>query len=171
MPSMKVENILASVEVLIVDDNPFIRKLVRNLLVTFGVKSIAEAPDGLAGLEYIRLHAPDIVILDWEMPMVNGAEFLRIVRSPATFPVPDVPIIMLTAHLERWRVLEATKLGVNEFVAKPVSGKVLLERIVSIIAKPRPMVSRDGRYVPEPRRSAMAHAGGRFERREDFAVA
>lgn len=156
----KVDQLLASVDVLVVDDNQFMRKLVRNILINIGVKTIFEAPDGLSGLEAIRQHGPDIVILDWEMPMLNGGELMRIVRNPAAFPVHDVPVIMLTSHLERWRVMEAARLGVNEFVAKPVSGKMLLDRIVSIIARPRAMVRRDGYYGPEPRRPAP-DAGGR----------
>ena len=99
------------------------RKVVRNMLVNLGVKNIHEAPDGIAGLEAIRIVAPDLVILDWEMPLLNGAELVRIVRSPGVFPVPDVPIIMLTGHVERWRVIEASRLGVNEFLKKPVSGQ------------------------------------------------
>ena len=64
---------------------------------------------------------PDVVILDWEMPSPNGPEFVRRVRSPYEFPQPDVPIIMLTGHGERTRVEEAVRLGVNEFLLKPVS--------------------------------------------------
>lgn len=150
--SKKAEQLLSSVDVLIVDDNQFMRKVVRNILMNIGIRTVHEAADGVSGLELIRLHAPDIVILDWEMPMLNGAEMLRIIRNPKTFPVPDVPIIMLTSHLERWRVMEATRLGAHEFVAKPVSGRALLERIISIIVKPRPMVQIDGYYGPEPRK-------------------
>ena len=62
------------------------------------------------------------------MPLLNGAELVRIVRSPGVFPGADVPIIMLTGHVERWRVIEASRLGVNEFLRKPVSGKALLDR-------------------------------------------
>jgi two-component system chemotaxis response regulator CheY len=111
--SKKAEQLLSSVDVLIVDDNQFMRKVVRNILTNIGIKTVHEAADGLAGLEHIRVHAPDIVILDWEMPMLNGAEMLRIVRNPRSFPVPDVPISILTSHLERWRVMEATRLGVH----------------------------------------------------------
>jgi CheY-like chemotaxis protein len=150
--SKKVEKLLHAVEVLIVDDNQFMRKVVRNLLVNLGVKNIYEAADGIAGLEAIRMFAPDIVILDWEMPLLNGAELTRIVRSPGVFPVPDVPIIMLTGHVERWRIEEAKRLGINEFLKKPVSGKALLDRMVAILAHPRPMIRRGEYYGPEPRR-------------------
>ena len=150
--SMKVEKVLQSIEVLVVEDNQYMRKVVRNILVNLGIKNIHEAADGIAGLEAIRMFAPDMVILDWEMPLLNGAELVRIVRSPGVFPVPDVPIIMLTAHVERWRVVEATRLGVHEFLKKPVSGKSLLDRMVSILNNPRPMVRLGDYYGPEPRR-------------------
>jgi CheY-like chemotaxis protein len=148
----RVETLLQDIEVLVVDDSPFMRKLVRNILNNIGVKNTIEAVDGLTGLEAIRLYAPDIVILDWEMPLLTGAELVRIVRSPGVFPMPDTPIIMLTAHVERWRIAEANRLGVNEFLKKPVSGKVLLDRIVSILLNPRPMVRIGDYYGPEPRR-------------------
>src|SRR5262245_31029099 len=150
--SKRVEKLVQSIELLIIDDNQYMRKVIRNLLVNLGVKNIHEAGDGIAGLEAIRMFAPDIVVLDWEMPLLSGAELVRIVRSPDVFPIPDVPIIMLTAHVERWRVVEATRLGVNEFLKKPVSGKSLLDRMVAILADPRPMVRVGEYYGPEPRR-------------------
>jgi CheY-like chemotaxis protein len=149
----KVEALLQNITVLVVDDNAFMRKLIRGILTNLGVKSTHEAADGLAGIEAIRMFAPDIVVVDWEMPLLNGAEMVRIVRSPGVFPQPDVPIIMLTGHVERWRIVEATRLGVHEFLKKPVSGKALLERMVSILVQPRQMVRIGDYYGPEPRRS------------------
>jgi DNA-binding response OmpR family regulator len=154
VPSSLWKHIQAKVQVLrvlVVDDSQYMRKLVRNLLMNVGIKDVHEANDGIAGLEAIRALSPDIVILDWEMPLLNGPEMVRIVRSPGVFPVPDIPIIMLTAHGERWRVVEAVRLGVNEFMVKPVSAKGLLERIVSIMASPRPIVQVGDYYGPEPR--------------------
>ena len=147
-----VEKMLQAINVLIIDDNQYMRKVTRNLLVNIGVKNIHEAADGIAGLETIRALSPDIVLVEWEMPFLNGAELLRIVRSPGVFPVPDVPIIMLSRFGERWRVMEAMRLGVNEYLIKPVSGKALLDRMVSILSNPRPMVHFGDYYGPEPRR-------------------
>lgn len=146
------EEIVQSAAVLVIDDNQFMRKLVRNLLVNVGVKNVHEAGDGIAGLEAIRSLSPDIVVLDWEMPFLNGAELVRIVRSPGVFPFPDVPIIMLSGHGERWRVVEAARLGVNEYLRKPISAKALLDRLLTILAKPRPMVQFGNYYGPEPRK-------------------
>jgi two-component system, chemotaxis family, chemotaxis protein CheY len=143
---------LTALRVLIVDDDATMRRVARSLLQTIGIKNIQEAGDGRSGLDAICTLAPDVVILDWEMPRPNGPEFVRTVRSPETFPFPDVSIIMLTAHGERSRVVEAVNLGVNEFLVKPVSTKALLGRLVSLIANPRRMVRNGDYYGPEPRR-------------------
>jgi DNA-binding response OmpR family regulator len=107
----------------------------------------------------IRAVAPDVVLVDWEMPGIDGAEFVRQVRSPATFPHPAVPIIMLTGHGERSRVLEAVRLGVHEFLLKPVSSGALQARILSVLTKPRGMVKRGDYYGPELRRASSYKPG------------
>ena len=148
----EIEARIQSLGVLVVDDNPYMRKIVRNLLMNVGVKEVFEAGDGIAGLDAIRTVAPDLVVLDWELPLLNGAEFVRIVRSPGVFPTPDIPIIMLSSHGERWRVVEAVRLGVNEYLRKPVSAQALLDRMISILAKPRASVQLGDYYGPEPRK-------------------
>jgi two-component system chemotaxis response regulator CheY len=146
----------ANVKVLVVDDEHYMRKVVRTLLMSIGVRTIYEAPDGPAGLDLIRTARPDVVILDWQMPGLDGAAFMRAVRSPATFPYPDVPIIMLTGHGQRSRVIEAVQIGVNEFLLKPVSSKALQDRLISVLFKPRPLVKNGAFYAPVPRRLAAA---------------
>ena len=147
----QAEVILQQLRVLLVDDDAFMRTIVRGLLNNIGVKIVSEATDGIAALEMIRESPPDVVILDWEMPLLNGPELVRIVRSPGVFPTPDIPIIMLTTHGEHWRILESVKLGVNEFLCKPVSAKALFERLISIILKPRASVQLGDYYGPLPR--------------------
>lgn len=149
--SREVTTLIHSLSVLIVEDNSFTRKVNRGLLAHLGIKTIHEAADGVAGLQAIRTFAPDLAIVDWNLPMVSGAELLRMVRSPGTFPLPDIPIIMLTCHGERWRVVESQRLGAHEFLVKPVSCQAILDRIVAIFCKPRPMVRLANYYGPEPR--------------------
>jgi len=141
----ELADLIQTLCVLVVDDNQYMRKMVRNLLVNCGVKDVHEAADGIAAIDAIRTISPHVVILDWEMPLLSGAELVRIVRSPGVFPTPDVPIIMLSAHGERWRVIEAVRLGVNEYLIKPVS------------AKPRPAVQLGEYYGPEPRKLAAGN--------------
>ncbi|HVZ52782.1 MAG TPA: response regulator [Pseudolabrys sp.] len=146
----------AYIKVLLVDDELYMRKVVRTMLMGIGVRNIYEAADGPSGLETIRAVAPDIVILDWEMPGLDGCAFMRMVRSPTTFPIPDIPIIMLTGHGERSRVIEAITVGVNEFLLKPVSSKALQDRLVAVLAKPRPVVKSGAYYGPAPRKMMTA---------------
>jgi YesN/AraC family two-component response regulator len=121
-----------------------------------GVKTVHEACDGFSGLDLLREQKVDLVIVDWEMPMLDGAEFVRMVRCPKTFPSPDVPIIMLSGHGDRWRVIEAARIGTHEYLLKPVSTKALSDRVVGILCQPRPTIQSGEYYGPKPRRPAVA---------------
>src|SRR5262245_37336722 len=120
MSAKQFEKTLNGLGILVVDDNPYARKLLRMMLVNLGAKTVYEAADGMAALDLVRTVDPDVMILDWEMPVLSGAEVVRIVRSPDAFPKPNLPIIMLTAHGQRARVTTALGLGINEFLVKPV---------------------------------------------------
>jgi two-component system chemotaxis response regulator CheY len=151
--AQNIQNLFQSAKVLIVDDEHYTRKVMRTLLTAIGINNVYDAPDGPTGLDAIRQIAPDAVFLDWEMPGMDGSAFVRAVRSPGEFPMPNVPIVMLTGHSERWRVVEAVRLGVHEYLLKPVSSKTLLDRMVSILGQPRPIVKVGKYYGPEPRRA------------------
>jgi two-component system, chemotaxis family, chemotaxis protein CheY len=142
-----------SARVLIVDEEFTTRKVIRTLLLSLGVTDVHDAGDGESGLAAIGTFDPDVVILDWQMDGMHGAEFVRRVRSPDTSAVSNVPIIMLTDHSEQSRVIEAMRLGVHEFLVKPVSGQALQQRLVSVLRNPRPAVKRsthDGPPVDRP---------------------
>ena len=140
--SNSFDEITGSIRVLIAEDNQYLRKLIRNLLVNVGIKRIDEVVDGLAGFEAIKTLDPDVVILDWDLPLLNGAELVRIVRTPGMLTKPGVPIIMFGASAERWRIAEAKRVGVNAYVTMPISAKALLDRIVSVVTKPRATAKR-----------------------------
>jgi CheY-like chemotaxis protein len=145
--------LMGLIKIVIVDDRHLMRKVVRALLASIGVQHIFEAGDGVSGLDAICSVVPHVVLLDWDMPGMSGAEFVRKVRSPATFAQPDVPIIILTGHAEPSCVSEAERLGVHEYLIKPVFGRELLSCIVSVVAKPRSVVQIGNYYGPEPRKS------------------
>jgi DNA-binding response OmpR family regulator len=143
---------IATLKVLVVDDEPYMRKVTKTILGAIGVKKILEAADGATGLEMARDNLPGLIIVDWEMPLIDGAQFVKMVRTPGDFPIPEVPIIMLSAHSDRWRVVESARIGANEFVRKPVSINTLESRIVAAVSRPRPTVRLEGYYGPMPRR-------------------
>jgi two-component system, chemotaxis family, chemotaxis protein CheY len=153
VPSGKmIEKMIQGISILVVDDNPYMRRVTRMMLVNLGAKSVIEAADGLGALEAIRTRDPDIMLLDWDMPVLNGIEVLRIVRSPGVFPRPNLPTIMLTNRAHRGQVAEAMRAGAHEFLVKPTSPKALRDRLTSIVVNPRPMVKIGKYYVPRPRR-------------------
>jgi CheY-like chemotaxis protein len=152
MASKQIEKAMEGLVVLIADGNAYTRRLTRMMLMNLGCKATYEASDGLAAIDSIRAINPDVMILDWDMPILDGREVMRIVRSPGVFPKPNVPIIMLSERGLRSRVTTAIRLGVHEFLVKPISPKTLQQRLLGIMLKPRPMVRAGRYYIPMPRR-------------------
>lgn len=144
----------------VIDDNGHMRRIVRTLLHSFGAREVYEAEDGAAGLEVFTQNMPDIVITDWAMPIFDGIELTQMIRQPGANPNPFVPIIMLTGHSEKRRVVEARDAGVTEFLVKPLSAKALYERIANVVINPRPFVHTRTYFGPDRRRNGNpAYAG------------
>jgi CheY-like chemotaxis protein len=151
MSAKQAEKLIESLGILVVDESLYMRKLTRSMLMNIGAKTIYEASDGVAALDIIRTANPDVAFIDWDLPVLSGAQVIKIVRSPDVFPKPHLPIIMLTACALRSNVAEAVRLGVHEFLLKPTSPRALQDRLLSILVNPRPMVQIGKFYVPEPR--------------------
>jgi two-component system, chemotaxis family, chemotaxis protein CheY len=157
MPGKQSDRLIEQLGILVVDENPYTRKLTRMMLMNIGAKSICEAADGVAALDVIRTANPDVAIMEWELPVLSGSQVIKIVRSPEVFPKPHLPIVVLTSYGHRRCVHEALRLGVHEFLVKPTSPMALRNRLLSIVVKPRPMVRIGKLYVPEPRRLIQPH--------------
>lgn len=143
---------LERVNFLVVDDNRHMRALVKTILYAIGAKTIVEACDGADAFKILRNYPADIIICDWAMVPLDGLEFVRLIRTATDSPNPFAPIIMMTGHTERRRVLEARDAGVHEFLAKPISAKALYERIRSIIERPSRFVRTAHYFGPDRRR-------------------
>ncbi len=140
---------------LVIDDNAHMRRILRTLLHGFGSREVYEAEDGAAGLEAFTHYIPDIIITDWAMPIFDGLELTQMIRQPGANANPYVAIIMLTGHSEKKRVTAARDAGVTEFLAKPISAKGLVQRIVNVVANPRPFIKTKTYFGPDRRRSAQ----------------
>src|ERR1700712_4316638 len=112
MAAQQLEKAMEGLVVLIADSNPYTRRLTRMMLTNLGIKSTYETSDGVAALDAIRNVNPDVMIVDWDMPVLNGREVMRIVRSPGDFPKANLPIIMMTDLGLQSRVASAIRLGV-----------------------------------------------------------
>jgi two-component system chemotaxis response regulator CheY len=147
----RADELLRNASVLIADRSQSVRRLTRSMLINLGIRSIAEAEDGLSTLEAITSGKPDALVIDWDLPKLSGLEVIRTVRRPGQFPRADLPIIMLTAWAERRYVLKALRCGANEFLAKPTSTLALKDRLISVLGRRRAMVRLGNYYVPAPR--------------------
>lgn len=140
---------------LVVDESLYSRRIVRDMLTRVGIKRVLEAPDGAEALGSLGESKPDLVILDWDLAILSGEEFLRLTRTPSTSPSPTVPIILMLSKPRRYVVDRALALGVNEIVAKPFSPKVLWSRLDEVINRPRPFVTVKGLLRPSARPSKV----------------
>jgi len=139
-------------KVLVVDDSAHMRKLVVTILQAFGVLQIFEAVDGDGAWKMLRETNPDVVMMDWMMPGMTGIEVVKMLRTSSQTPNPFVPVIMLTGYTQIDHVRQARDAGANEFLAKPVSVKAVMSRLVSVIEHPRPYVRTKGYFGPCRRR-------------------
>jgi len=142
--------------ILVVDDNQHMRRLVVAVLQAVGVRDLFESPDGEHAWKHLRESNPDVIILDWQLTGMNGLEFVRLIRNSPRTPNVFVPVIMLTGHTHIDHVRQARDAGVNEFLAKPVSVKAILSRLISVIEYSRPYIRSDAYFGPCRRRRSVA---------------
>ncbi len=150
---------LSNLNIMLVEDDPSMRELIRDVLGAFDVNSVRTAIDGSRAYEELRYYTADIVIVDWLMEPMNGLDFLRRVRHAPDSPNPYVPTIMLTAYSDIHRVTECRDAGVTEFLAKPITPITLYSRIVSVVEDQRVYVRSDSYFGPDRRRANRPYIG------------
>ena len=154
-------------KILVVDDNIHMRKLVTTILQAFGVVQIYEADSGDRAWTVLREANPDVIVLDWVMEGMSGLELVSMIRANPASPNPFVPVIMLTGHTSLEHVREARDAGINEFIAKPVSVKTMMSRLVAVIENPRPYVRTRSYFGPCRRRRGAEDYRGPERRAEN----
>ena len=143
---------LSDLSFLIIDDNNYMISIVKTLLRGFGVHEIHEAHDAAEAFEEFRNVPVDIILLDYAMDTLDGIEFARMVRTADDTPNPYVPIVMLSAYSERYRVTDARDVGITEFLRKPICAQDLHQRIIQVIENPRPFIRTPRYFGPDRRR-------------------
>jgi two-component system, chemotaxis family, chemotaxis protein CheY len=137
MATVANAEVITRLVILIADGKPHSRALLRSMLLQLEIKNIHEALNGAAALDAIATVSPDVMILDWELPVIDAAEMLRMVRSSTTNPYPDLPVIVLSSSGRSRDVHKAIKHGAPHFMVWPISPKMLQQRLVKIVAKAR----------------------------------
>jgi len=115
-------------KILLVDDSTTMRRIQKTQLSNLGINDVVEAGDGQEGLKVLGESMPvDYVLLDWNMPKMDGITMLKEVRKDAKYA--GVKIIMCTSESEKTRVIEALKAGANQYMVKPFTPDVLKEKL------------------------------------------
>jgi len=136
MPATAIEAAdFSGLHLLLVDDNKFIRILIREILRGFGFLRIAEALSVVEALERVRQNRPDIIICDWMMDPEDGLTLLRNLRGSADPHTRMIPFIMLSGEVRDDRVSMAIGEGADSYVAKPFTAATLMTHLLRVIAK------------------------------------
>ncbi|MCC7293792.1 MAG: response regulator [Phycisphaerales bacterium] len=118
-------------KVMLVDDSRTIRNIQRNVLSQLGYTDIVEAGDGVEALARMAEGMPELMLIDWNMPNMDGITLVRKIRETNK----TIPLIMVTTEAEKTRVIEAIKAGVNNYCIKPFTVESLGEKINQTLGK------------------------------------
>jgi two-component system chemotaxis response regulator CheY len=119
--------------VLVVDDSSTMRRIIANTLKKLGHNEIIEAGDGTEALQIVEAGKPDLILTDWNMPKMDGREFVQTLRQK-----PDmggIPVLMVTTQAEQPDAVLALEAGVNDYVVKPFTPEALKEKIEEVLSK------------------------------------
>lgn len=146
---------LSAIDVMVVDDNEFMLKLMRVILASMGVRNPRYFVDPMAALMDIPKLQPDLVITDLLMQPMDGNALTTAIRQEAP-PVCYTPIFVLSGYTDRAHVLEASAAGANVVLAKPISAETLYARIVSVVENAPNFVRTESYFGPERRTESRA---------------
>ncbi|MEX1090682.1 MAG: response regulator [Phycisphaeraceae bacterium] len=118
-------------KILLVDNSKTMRTIQRNLLSKMGYTQVEEACDGLDALSKVGAVSPDLILVDWNMPHMDGLTFVKQYRAGGG----KAPVVMVTTEAEKSRVIDAIKAGVNNYVVKPFTPESFAARITETLAK------------------------------------
>jgi two-component system chemotaxis response regulator CheY len=114
---------------LVVDDSRVVRKVARRILEAHGF-SVAEAEDGQKALDACRAEMPDCVLLDWNMPVMDGITFLRELRQE--FGPDDPPVVFCTTENDMSHIEMAIEAGAQEYIMKPFDDEILVGKLAQV---------------------------------------
>ena len=113
---------------LLVDDSATMRRIQKTQINNLGISDVIEAGDGSQAMTKLQENMPiDVILLDWNMPVMDGFTFLQKVRENPTYK--NVKIIMCTSESEKSRVVDALKAGANNYLVKPFTPEALKEKL------------------------------------------
>ena len=117
--------------VCVVEDEKVSRKMTIELLKKMGITKIVASTNGEIALQKLRLQKVDLIISDWHMPVMDGLEFYKAVKKEED--LQNTPFLMVTVEDSKERVIEALKLGIRDYIVKPLSSKSFESKVKSLL--------------------------------------
>ncbi|WP_281290170.1 chemotaxis response regulator CheY [Parahaliea aestuarii] len=122
-----------NMSILVVDDFPTMRRIIRSLLKELGYNNVDEAEDGQEALAKLRGGSFEFVVSDWNMPNLDGLEMLKQIREDSA--LQSLPVLMVTAEAKKENIIAAAQAGANGYVVKPFTAATLEEKLNKIFEK------------------------------------
>ncbi len=123
----------SNIKILVVDDFATMRRIVKGLLQELGYHNIQDAEDGAAALVKLKTERFELVVTDWNMPVMTGLELLKAIRAEPSLKA--IPVLMVTAENSREQIIEAAQSGVSGYIIKPFTAVTLREKIARIFER------------------------------------
>jgi len=149
---------LRNLDVLVVEKHNSMRNIVKRVLSELGIKAVRDTMDPGLAFKAMCSNPADLVLTDWA-PGLDGMTLLQKLRTDPQSPDPFVPVIVVTANTELRHVFVARDHGMTEYLAKPISAKLIYSRIRSIIARKRYFVRNQTFFGPDRRRRRLEFDG------------
>jgi CheY-like chemotaxis protein len=153
--------------VLIVDDNPQALDILGQVLSGFGVKLLHRCSGGQSAMDFIRSHRVDLVITDANMPEVDGWTLVRWIRTEAGEANRYVPVIVCTGYTRLGQILRSRDCGANFVIAKPITPRIILERIFWVAGDERSFIECETYTGPDRRFRHVGPPADQDGRRKD----
>jgi PleD family two-component response regulator len=146
---------LPDLVVLVAEPGIHMRRIVREILLRASIRRILEASDGAEALSQFTTLMPDIVILEWDMPMLSGEDFIRLARTSPETSKRDTPILLTVASPNKTVINLAIKLGIQDILVKPLSPKMLCTRIHASMIRARETQRQRVKAMRQPTPSGL----------------
>jgi two-component system chemotaxis response regulator CheY len=119
--------------ILVIDDSPFMLRLLAEMLSGFGVGKVLTAETAEEAFARMQMRAPDVIFCDWEMYPMDGLAVLRRLREQSQSHLASVPFVMVTGHNANEDVTQALGEGADSYVVKPFSAETLMNHLIKVI--------------------------------------
>lgn len=120
-------------KILLIDDSKTMRNIQKSVLAQLGHTTVEEACDGQDALSKVGAYKPDLILVDWNMPNMDGLTMLQTIRATPT--LRHLPVLMITAEAKKENIIAAAQAGANGYIVKPFTAATLSEKLNKIFEK------------------------------------